>query len=65
MIVTYDIMTGHMILEGFGVLWQPSTKRIVILSKIWCEKLMSITLHLTCVILPHGINMQSNSHNCN
>jgi len=24
-------------------------KKIVILFKIWCEKLMSITLHITCV----------------
>jgi hypothetical protein len=32
-------------------------KQIVILFKIWCEKLMSITLYLTCVILAHGVNM--------
>jgi hypothetical protein len=24
---------------------------------MWCEKIMSITLHLTCVILPHGVSM--------
>jgi hypothetical protein len=36
---------------------QPPIKQIVILFKIGCEKLMFITLHLTCVILSHGVNM--------
>jgi hypothetical protein len=39
---------------------QPPTKQNVILFKIWYGKLMSITLHLTCVILSHGVNMSSN-----
>jgi len=38
-------------------LMQPPIKQIVILFEIWCEKLMSITLHLTCVILQYGVNM--------
>jgi hypothetical protein len=37
-------------------LLQPPIKQIVILFKIWFGKLMSTTLHLTCVTLPYGVN---------
>jgi hypothetical protein len=36
---------------------QEPIKQITLLFKIWCEKLMSITLYFTCVILSHGVNM--------
>jgi hypothetical protein len=48
--VRYDIMIWHLIM-------QPPIKQLVILFKIWYGKIMSITLYLTCVILPHGVNM--------
>jgi hypothetical protein len=48
--IAYDI-------RQIWCLLQPSIKQIVILLKIWCEKLMSIILHLAHIILPHGVNM--------
>jgi hypothetical protein len=53
MIVAYDT-------KKMWCLMQPPIKQIIILFKIWCGKLMSITLHLTCVILSSGVNMWSN-----
>ncbi len=53
--ITYDI-------RKIWCLMQPPTKQVIILFKIWCGKLMSITLHLTSILLPHGVNMQSTSY---
>jgi hypothetical protein len=41
---------------------QPPTKQVIITFKIWCGKLMPILLHLTFVLLPHGVIMQSTSY---
>jgi hypothetical protein len=54
--VTYDIIVWHIIYNDW-CLMQPHTKQLVILLKIWCGKIMSITLCLICVILPHDVYM--------
>jgi hypothetical protein len=54
--VTYDIMIWYLILERL-VSYAPPIKQLVILLKIWYGKILSITLYLTCVILPHCVNM--------